>query len=169
MMNSEQSQQSTSPCYTDYALQEYVQGRHTAELRQAIADHLTQCDACRGMEAELNLEKQYLSQIRNCAKENASDKCPDELDLAKFMDNALINEVHDSIENHLLTCDSCRSQLISLYREVREALSSAQELKTLEDKGVKPDLILLKSKREVLPKAQKLPRFPMRGTGTDVR
>ena len=168
-MKSEQPQQHDNPCYTDYALQEYVLGRHSEELIQAISAHSSHCSACETMIVELRLEQQYLLHIRTYADTTTNEHCHDELVLAQFMDGALSDEDQNGVVNHLSSCDSCRRKLILLYRDVREALSALQESKSTVNKGAKPDLILLDSKREILPDTQKLPQFPMRGTGTDVR
>lgn len=169
-MTSKQDSQTDTPCYTDYAIQEFVLERLSDEVSKDVQVHLESCDACQAMEAETRLEQQYVSQIRKDVSIYSSENCMDDSQLGQFIDHSLPKAEQLTLESHLGECMSCRMRLIALYRSLSELRSSAQQLEQLSTTGpsTRPELVLMMSKRENISQNEQMPRFPMRETGTDV-
>jgi len=169
-MTSEHGTPIDAPCFTDYALQEYVLERLSEQVSCEIKQHISVCEACRRMEADIRLEDQYFAQLSKGDSVPSSLDCIDELELGKFLDDSLSNTDRMVIETHIASCTPCRRRLIALRRNVQDAQNDNFEPQIDTDlrPSSKPMLVLTMSKREVLSQSEQLPHFPMRETGTDV-
>jgi predicted anti-sigma-YlaC factor YlaD len=157
------------PCYTDYALQEFCMGRLSEPVATAIEAHLTTCDACRAMDAEIRLEQAYFSQVAKIEEKAPSNECLRDEQLGQFVDNSVKSDSKINVEFHVSTCYSCRGRLIELYRQIREVMEIAYESGGIgAEETPKPTLVLTMTKRKPISASEQLPRFTLRDTGTDV-
>lgn len=169
-MTSEHDTPIDAPCFTDYALQEYVLERLSDSLSREVEQHISTCEACRRMEADIRLEEQYFSQLSKGDPATPSQDCFEELELGKFLDASLSDTDQMAIETHIASCTPCRKRLIVLRRNVHDAQNDHLEPYMDADlaSSSKPVLVLMMSKREISSRNEPLPHFPMRETGTDV-
>lgn len=111
-------------CYTDFALQEYVQGRLDPGVRQALAEHIGLCEACRAalqaFETEATLLRETLRTF--IADAPGSEDLSDEM-LARYSGGGLSTEETARMDSILTRNPEALVRLIALARETRAAQS----------------------------------------------
>ncbi len=114
------------PCFTDYALQEYVAGRLDPGVREEVEAHAAVCDACRSAAGLLREEAGFLRAALEPAGKAPAEPL-DSLLLAAYLGDALDTE-ETAILDARLAGDA--SSIVALLRLRAETLATLDECGT---------------------------------------
>jgi anti-sigma factor RsiW len=160
------TQNTENSCYTDYALQEYTLQRLSDPVRESLSAHLKTCQECAKTLSTIDLEVSYFQELENIDIESALP-CPDELQLALYIDGADTEPTREDLLAHLQTCRNCRDDLIEIRTETAHAF--AQDMGESKQAAESTPIILTMPTRVPNPtNEQNLPKFTtkVRRTGS---
>lgn len=194
-MTSNTEQPNQTPCYSDYALQEFALERHSMELREKIEVHISTCASCSSILEEVRHEINYFRHLTALDIDNSEARihdshtgerpeyesphtsrdaavgtqCPDSFELASYIDKSDEDDSRETVEAHIATCAACRHELITIYREVRGISVELAQRESLSPPSNEPPaeiFVLEIPKRPAPDPARKLPIYPLKSTGT---
>lgn len=111
-------------CYTDFALQEYAQGRLDVDVRRSVIEHTGACAECRAalqaFENEATLLRETLQSLTldSAGAEDLSDEM-----LARYSGGGMAPEESARIDSILSRNPAALERLILLMQETRAARS----------------------------------------------
>jgi len=114
-----------NPCFTDFAIQEYILGRLADEIRREIEDHFHSCKECATCHNQYALERDFIAALLAAPSGTSPGLCPSDETLARFLDNSLDDTEHTKCECHLAACTDCRQELLDIYDDLQR-LSTMQ-------------------------------------------
>ena len=139
-----------TPCFTNFAIQEYLMGRLSEEIRTELKLHVDDCLQCG---ACLKLMDTETIILRAALRDDFADSETSNMDpetLAMYLDDTLGNEQREECEKRLRSSPQLLASLLELKRE----LSLVQSIDPLE--SIAPTTpegrILRMPKRRHLPK-----------------
>lgn len=111
-------------CFTDFALQEYAQGRLDSAVRRDVADHTQDCPACREALQAFTTEATLLHEALKSTAATNDDvpQIPIET-LALYSSGALAPEETARVESVLSRHPGTLQQLLRLARETEAVCS----------------------------------------------
>lgn len=122
---------STNPkdtvCFTDYALEEYLQGRLSTQRRQELEAHLETCTECAEARKYFAKEAEAIRGALSIATRAATEDCPDDEFVSLYLDNGLNPQDRAAAELHFVSCPRCRARIVSLYRESKSVIEEARK------------------------------------------
>lgn len=113
-------------CFTDFALEEYVQGRLDVSVRLALEAHTAGCTECGRAVELLKAESALLRHADFSAPQREVRSTPDVQVLAAYLDGAMTRDAAEELEALLADDPILLNALLQLGREV-EAASNEQE------------------------------------------
>jgi anti-sigma factor RsiW len=111
------------PCFTDFALEEYVHGRLDPEVRSDVELHCAACEQCRNAIGLLHAESEFFKRTMRSAAHPAEAAEVGREHLALYLDGALEAEAVEALESRLLSDPRLMSSLCDLAAEVRETVA----------------------------------------------
>lgn len=113
-------------CYTDFALQEYAQGRLDADVRRSVMEHTGACAECRAALQDFDNEAALLREtLRSLTLDSAGvEELSDEM-LARYSGGGMPPEESARIDSILSQDPSALKRLILLMVETRAARSDS--------------------------------------------
>lgn len=194
-MTSRTDKENQTPCYSDYAIQEFALERHSNEVREKIEVHLSKCASCLSILEETRLEIDYFRHlaaldvdfseagIQDSQSEErpeiltpkisrdamAKTQCLSSFELASYIDHSDENTQREAVESHIAICATCRHDVINIYRQVQEISVEVAQRESLSPPSNEPpaEIIVLEiPKRPAPDSARKLPIYRLRSTGT---
>jgi anti-sigma factor RsiW len=117
----------THPCFTDFALQEFVQGRLDSDVRQAVEKHLEACQECRRAAELLQSESALLRDALMSATPVEAGEPPDIAVLAAYLDGALDDAAVREFEARLASDPRLLHALARLQAEVSAVVANQGE------------------------------------------
>ena len=139
------------PCFTDFAIQEYLLGRLDAAVRVEVETHLGSCPECAACAKLLKRETLTLrAALRTPSpSESTASKINDET-LASYLDNSLRPEAREEVELALLES----SEALMRLNEIRLELEAVRDDSAVpESRNYAPEgRVLRMPKRIVLPR-----------------
>lgn len=139
-----------APCFTNFALQEYLMGRLSEEVREELRLHLhdcPQCDAC------LKLMDTETKVLRTALRDDFAVGETPELDaetLARYFDDSLSDEERDKCDRLLAASPQLLASLIELRHEL--SIVSGLDPHEIDAPDAPEGRILRMPKRQVLPR-----------------
>ena len=117
-----------TPCFTDFALQEYAFGRLDADVRREVDTHAQECEACRDslrlIESEIVLLRAGLS---HDSSESTDASTVDDESLALYLDGALNPADVANLEAGLLPDPALLARLVRLHAEIAATLGEQDD------------------------------------------
>lgn len=111
----------SNPCFTDFALQEFLMGRLDPDVRKDIEKHSQTCEQCAACLELLRKETEALRSflMPEGAREVSTDD-PTDLELAMFIDGSLKPDIQARVENLIAGSPEHLQRFVSLYRDLAD-------------------------------------------------
>lgn len=114
------SKNADAPCFTNFALQEYLLGRLGEEVRAELKQHLDDCPQCGACLKLMDTETQVLRAALRDDTGDAENPERDTETLAMYLDGSLSDEQHDEYERLLISSPQLLASLVELRRELSD-------------------------------------------------
>jgi anti-sigma factor RsiW len=111
---------SEKPCFTDFAIQEYIMGRLAEEIRREIEAHFHSCRECASCHNQYALERDFIVTLMSTSSDTPSGLCPSDETLARYLDSSLDDTEHTKCECHVAACADCRQELLDIYDDLQQ-------------------------------------------------
>ena len=139
-----------NPCFTDFALQEYVLGRLSPEVRIEVQEHMQSCPQCAACAGLIAKETELLRAALGASAGSSSAAAIDDETLSLYLGDSLDAQSREACEKALVTSPKLRERLTELRRDLEAVLgdTGAAEISKVRVEG----RILRMPKRSEVPR-----------------